>query len=297
MKNPFLILCAGAIAAMPAGLHAQSKCEPKFLQSSQTVFVDDFDAGSNSFAIENFDIRVRNAAGPGGGCTAILRVARSLRSPNPEAVGYQLQLSGQQIQILPNESSPPSAGSDYRISNVPGGTNGANLPFRLGVPSGWGVKSGSRTDELVVQLVDAKGVITDTLNLTIVIDVPPAAEVRVVGATGTDAIAQVDLGVLDPKQTTISDLFGIRVWSNSPYSVRFLSQNCGELVQTQNRGRIPYEILLNQTPVSTTGGLATQVPRATTALGDFHPLRVRVAPFSAYAGDYSDRVEVTVTAN
>lgn len=299
MKNSILVLWAAAAAIAPSSAAAQSQCEPEFLQSSQTVTVLAVDIGSSAYTIENFDLRLRNGskANGGGSCATTLRLARLSTSPTIDLIAYTLQSRGKSLEILPSETAPGTAASDLRLANLPTGSNGLNLPFQLGVPSDWGTTSGRRTDDLLVMLVDATGTVVDTLNLTIVVDVAPAAEVRVVGATGLDSIAQLDLGVLDPTATTVSDPFGIRVWTNSPYTVRFVSQNLGKLVHEEDRGRISYELLMNSAPVSVTGGIATSVPRVTTALGDYHPLQVRVAPFSARAGSYSDRVEVTVTAN
>ena len=286
-------------AAAPAV--AQSDCEAEFTDSAKTVIVQDIIVGGQDFTIERFDLRVRRAdreQGTNNGvCRAALRIARLSTSPTPNDIAYTLQSRGQNLQILPNEQSPGTTRSDLLLPAIQNGNGGFNLNFQLGIPSGWGARSGAFVDDLIVLLVDEQGQILDTLPLTIVLDVPPAAEIRVVGATGNDAVARVDLGILDPDQVNQSDPFGVRVWSTSPYTVRFRSQNQGRLAHEDRRGLIPYRLFMNRHEVDVQGGVAEQVPEGTSALGDFHPMQILVEPFQARAGFYSDRVEVTVTAS
>lgn len=291
------VLLIGAAIALPAMASAQSSCEPEFVGAGQSVVVQDIIIGRDDFTVENFQIRIRNGSGDNGPCATTVRVARLATSPTPNPTRFTLQSRGQALQILPRETAPGSSSSDLRISQVPAGRNGFSLPFQLGVPSGWGALSGTQTEDLEIQLVDDLGQVVDTLPLTIQIVIPPAAEVRLVGATGTDPIARIDLGELDPTTLNVSERFGVRVWSTSAYTVQFQSQNRGELVHSENRGRIPYELLMDQRPVSVVGGIAKQVPNGTDALGEVHPLLLQVRPFNARAGDYSDRVQVTVTAS
>lgn len=297
MKLPSSGMVAGLALVLPGALSAQSPCEPEFVQTAQTVVIDEIIVGRQDLTVETFQVRIRNGTDENGPCGATVRVARLSTSPTLTPSRFTLQSRGQALDILPREASPGSARSDLRIAQIPAGRNGFSLPFQLGIPSGWGAQSGQQTDDLVVLLVNDAGQILDTLPLTIQVTIPPAAEVRVVGATGTDPIARIDLGDLDPEQLTVSERFGIRVWSTSAYTVRLESENKGELVHSEKRGRIPYELLMNQQRVSVVGGIAAQVPQGTDALGDFHPLRLQVRAFTARAGFYSDRVQVTVTAS
>ncbi len=296
MKLLTSVLLSGLALAMPTAASAQSSCEPEFVGAGQSVVFQDIIIGRDDFTVENFQVRIRNGSGDNGPCATTVRIARLASSPTLNPTPFTLQSRGQALQILPRENAPGSSGSDLSIPQVPSGRNGFSLPFQLGVPSGWGARSGSQTEDLLILLVDDLGRTVDTLPLTIQIVIPPAAEVRVVGPTGTNSIARIDLGRLDPTKTNLSERFGIRVWSTSAYTVQFQSQNQGELVHSENRGRIPYELLMDQRPVSAVGGIAKQVPNGTDALGEVHPLIIRVRPFSERAGDYSDRVQVTVTA-
>lgn len=297
MKLLTSVLLTGLVYALPTAATAQSTCEPEFVEAGQSVVIQDIIIGRDDFTIENFQVRIRNGSGDIGPCSTTVRVARLATSPTLNPTAFTLQSRGEVLQILPRENAPGSAGSDLRISQLPAGRNGFSLPFQLGVPSGWGARSGSQTEDFLILLVDDLGQIVDTMALTIQIVIPSAAEVRVVGSTGTDPIARIELGELDPTAINLSERFGIRVWSTAAYTVQFQSQNRGELVHSEDGGRIPYELLMDQKPVSVTGGIAKTVPNGTDALGEVHPLIVQIRPFSARAGDYSDRVQVTVTAS
>lgn len=284
-------------AALPVAAQAQTSCVPEFVQAAQTVTLDDIAVSSGGSTSEPFQLRIRNGSGDNGPCAATLRIARSSTSPSSGAIDYFLQARGQLLEILPSESFPGTAASDLDIAQLPGNTNGLALPFRLTVPSDWGLAEGSQIEDLIVFLLDENGVVTDQLRLTIVLNVPPSIELRIVGATGRDVIASVNLGTLDPESVNTSSPFGIRVWSTSPYSVMFSSENNGRLVHTSAPSTIDYRLFMNGSEVNLVGLPAASEPDGTDALGDFHPLQVRVAPFRARAGDYSDRVEVTVSAN
>lgn len=296
MKLPMFAMISGFAFLSPAAALAQADCQPEFVQAAQTLVVRDIIVGRDDFAVETFQVRIRNA-GDNGPCSATVRVARLSTSPTLNPTPFTLQSRGQALAILPSETSPGTAASDLRIPQVTAGPNGFTLPFQLEIASGWGTVSGAQTEDLILLLVNSAGQLVDTSPLTIQLNIPAAAEVRVVGATGTDPIARIDLGELEASETTLSERFGIRVWSTSAYSVRFESENRGELVHIEQRGRIPYELLMDSRSVSLVGGIAAQVPRGTDALGDFHPLRLQVRPFSATAGAYADRVTVTVTAS
>ncbi|WP_379922881.1 hypothetical protein [Erythrobacter sp. R86502] len=296
MKLPLFAMISCVASAVPAAALAQAECQPTFVDAAQTLVVRDIVVGRDDFAIEYFQVGIRNA-GTNGACSATLRVARLSTSPTINPTPLKLQSRGQAVAILPSETAPGTPASNLRIAQVSAGPNGFALPFQLEIASGWGTKSGAQTEDLILLLVDNLGQIVDTLPFTIELNIPAAAEVRVVGATGTDRVAQIDLGELDPTATTLSEQFGIRVWSTSAYSVQFESENRGELVHSEQRGRIPYDLRMDSRSVSLVGGVAAQVPRGTDALGDFHPLRLQVPPFSARAGAYADRVRVTVTAS
>lgn len=159
------------------------------------------------------------------------------------------------------------------------------------------MESGNQVDDLIVLLLNESGAVIDTMNLTVSLTVAPSVEVRVVGVTGQSETASINLGVLDPSSVTTSDPFGVRIWSTSAYTVSFKSENDGRLMHTNRSDSIEYQLFMDGRQVNTLGGRAALVPNGTDALGDLHATAVRVEPFLAKAGNYSDRVEVTVTAN
>lgn len=297
MKRVAAILGAFAVVyASPA--MAQSECEPEFVQVAQTVSLNDIEVGAGNTSVETFEIRVRNVADENAPCRATLRVAQLSTAPSLGKIGYSLQAQGRVLQILPNEFVPGTAESDLDIPQLPSTQTGLAVPVRLLVPSNWGLKEGAQIDDLIVFLLDQNGSVADELRLTLALNVPPAVEIRTVGATGRDAIASVNLGTLDPNRVTTSNPFGVRVWSTSPYTISFKSENDGQLKHSSALNMIDYELFMDGTEVNVMGLPAGSEPDGTDALGDFHPMEVRVYPFEiAKAGDYSDRVEVTVTAN
>ncbi len=297
MKTLYRFAIIGSMLAAPAAAQAEAGCEPAFVQSSQTVTVSSIDVSAGSSASETFQIRARNDGSPGTKCPATLRVAKLSTSPSPSTISYALQSGGQLLQILSSENQPGTSASDLRIAQLPAGTNGLSLPFRLTIPSGWGLASGSQVEDLILLLVDETGTVVDTMLLSIALTIQPSVEVRVVGVTGQDTIARINLGILDPQAVNISDPFGLRIWSTSPYTVSFRSENEGQLVHDSVKASIDYQLMMDQQRVNVRGATAAFVPRGTDSLGDLHPMGVRVEPFRARAGNYSDRVEVTVTAN
>lgn len=290
-----MIGTATAVVAFPA--YAQSQCAPEFLQAAQSVTLNDIEVGAGNTASETFQIRIRNGSGDNSACPARIRVARLSTSPSRGQIDFSLQAQGQTMEILANESFPATAASDLDIPRLPSSPNGLAVPFRLIVPSNWGLAEGRQVDDLLVFLLDQSGTVTDQLRLTISLNVPPAVEVRTVGATGRDAIASVNLGTLDPERINFSNPFGIRVWSTSPYTISFVSENEGRLRHSSAPNTIDYQLFMGGSQVNLMGLPAGMEPDGTDALGDFHPLQVQVRPFRARAGSYSDRVEVTVTAN
>jgi hypothetical protein len=284
------MLSLAALYAAPAA----AECAPRFTQATQTVNVNATDVGNSAVARENFDIRVGNdQTGP---CSARLRFSRLTGGELRPDSGFQLASGNQEIDILPDESSAPLTKSDLFVPGIAGRSNGRAVPFRLTFATQWGVRSGVRQDEILVNLIDEGGVVVDTMILYVNFSVPDAVELRIVGATGNDRVAEIRLGRLDSTQTNRSDPFAIRVWSTSPYSIAFESENGGSLAKDGGSDRIPYILRLGGREVALNGVISESVGRATGALGDIHPVQVEVEPFVANAGDYADRVSVTVTA-
>jgi hypothetical protein len=284
----FLIACTSGLAT-PA---LAGDCRPEFVESTATVNFPSVEIGAGEFSRETFGVHVRNAGD--GDCSATVRVRR-IGAPLPEAPRYTLQSGATVFEVL-GEGAAPTAHSDLPVTNAPSDDKGAPVNFQLTLPTEWGLQSGFYGEQVELALLDPAGVEVDTLTVSLNIDIPRAVAMRVVGATGDAAVARIHLGTLSSTAPTTSDPFGVRIWSTSGYRVSVTSENHGQLVHHSNLGRLPYELDFDQRMVNLQGADSFVYPQHTPSLGRLHPLRVRVEPVSARAGDYADRVTVTVTA-
>ena len=276
------------------GAPAAAKCEPRFVEASQSINVSASEIGTGALTRENLNIRVENdGEGP---CSGRLRFSYATPTDISPNATFQLSSGRQVIDILPDDSSAPSAKSDLSVSGIPNGKNGRTIPLDLSFASQWGILSGTQRWEILVSFVGESGIVTDTMVLYLNFLVPDAVELRIVGASGDDKIAEIRLGQLDSRKINRSDPFAIRVWSTSPYSVAFESENNGNLVKDGGGDRIPYILRIGGIQLESNGAGSKSMGRATGSLGDIHPMQVEVEPFVAQAGDYADRVSVTVTA-
>lgn len=294
MKKAIALALAGPAMCVASAAAAQQTCAPEFVDTSTSVSVPNIIVTAGGVTEESFSFRVRNG-GTGGACPASLRIVRSSTSPASSNIAYSIRSGGQTLDILPSETSPPTPGSVLNLSDTQTGP-GDSIQMQLIVPSSWGLAAGSTTEDLIIQMYDQTGDLVDEMQLPVSISIQPAVELRVVGVTGQTAIASISLGELDPQNLNTSDPFGVRIWSTSPYTVSFVSENNGGLMHSSSTDRIEYDLYMNNREVSLAGAPAATVAQGTTALGDLHPLTVRVEPFRAKAGQYSDRVEVTVSA-
>ncbi|QFT76073.1 hypothetical protein [Erythrobacter sp. THAF29] len=285
-------LTAAAALALPT--QAQAACNPEFVDRVQTVSVSGVEIGVRERAREDFTIRVRNSGD--GECAAFLRIAKRTAAGLSDALPFLFSSGGRVLEVLPNQSVPGSTGTDLFIPAIPGTNNGRAVGMRLGIPTEWGLAAARYSDEFVVTLHDEGGALLDTMIVNVLVDIPPSVSMRIVGAAGTNRVKRINLGMLDPDATTRSDPFGLRIWSTSPYRVEFASENFGKLRKTIGEASIPYTLRMGGTRVELESANSREFPHHTSALGDFHPLRVEVEPFFSEAGRYSDRVTVSVSA-
>lgn len=295
-------LAASAMAGfllMPAVAQA---CPIQFEQTAQSVSLSASQVGPGMEARHNFVIRLRTSdnkttENDGSQCGVSIRFSQlptTIPSGQNKAV---LTTNGAIVDVLPTEISAPSTASDIPVAGQLGVTQASQgVPFQLVMPTEWGIASGINSDSLLVQLVDTNGNVIDTLTLSINISVLPSVELRLVGATGSDRIARVELGVLDPGRITRSDPFGVQVWSTGAYSVTIVSANAGNLAHATSSDQISYDLSLDGSRVNTAGALPATFGQRTGPLGQLHSVEITIMPFVALAGDYSDRVTVTVNA-
>lgn len=283
-----------AILSLASSPAIAQECEPEFTQSGTSVTVSGVTIGSAEVSRENFNVRVRNEGN--GRCSASIRVARIEGSNVGAPLEYSLRSGSNVIDILPTEGSASAPDTDFLVGGIPGGANGRAVPFIVTIPTGWGLESGFRSEQFLLSLVDASGEVVDSHVLTINIEIPPSVSMRLVGATGTDPIRSINLGTIEKDRISQSDPFGVRVWSTSPYSVSFSSQNAGQLEHEAGLDRIPYDLRMDNMPVNLVAGSEFTIPDRAPPLGIIHRLSVRAGPAVARAGNYSDRVTVTVSA-
>ena len=289
----FIALLTATFFIWPNPALAQ-ECIPEFVDSAKTVTVSDVEVGVREVSRENFQIRVRNQGT--GACSATIRFARVDGFASADSLEYTLRSGSSALQVLPNEAAAATSESELFVGGLPSGDRGRAVPFLLSIPSEWGIAAGFHTDQLQLTLLDSTGQVTDRLFLTINVTVPPSVSLRVVGATGTNRIATINLGNITSRDVSTSDPFGIRVWSTSAYSVSFESENGGNLRHEDGRDTIPYELRMDRQLVNLSGSGEFVFPERTTSLGRVHRLRVQAGPATGRAGGYGDRVTVTVSA-
>lgn len=294
MRNGTLLAALGTSLWATGAVAGAGECAPRFTQGAQTVTLAATDVGVGAEARENFQIRVQNEGN--GPCSATLRFARQTTSAGDPSARYSLVSGGQTVDVLPSELDVPSTRSDVFVPGLPGGANGRAVPIRLAFPTEWGITSGIHREELLVTLLNEQGAAVDTMLLYFNISVPPTVDLRIVGATGGNTVAEINLGELESDRVNLSDPFAVRVWSTSPYLVSFESEGSGALIHQNGLGRIPYSLRMDGAKIDLVGATPGAVGPATGPLGQAHPLLIEVQPFVAEAGDYADRVSVTVTA-
>ncbi len=288
-------------------------CQPAFVGGDQAVVIDGVEIEPGGRAIENFQVRVQNGAGTGGGspgssstvdatpCNATIQVSRLAGgSTAPDFPGYALRAPGnQQIEILPDPAAGGTPDSDVVVANAPSGPQGRAVPFQIGVPTQWGLRAGTYVDQLQLSLIGPDGGIVDRTTLTVTIVIPSAVALRLVGAIvgdGEAGPAQVDLGNLSSTRETRSQPFAARIFSTAPYVVRFSSANLGNLLHEQGREQVPYRLYFEGAAVELAGANEFPYLDRTPQAGDTRRMSIVVPPVVALAGRYSDRITITVMA-
>ena len=291
MRITALIASTIALWASPA---LAQECHPKFVNNSQTVNVSDVEVGARKVSRESFNVRIVNEHN--GPCSATIRFLRLDGTAVSANLEYALRSGSSVLELLPNQAATGTSQSDLLVAGIPGGDSGRSVPFLLTIPSDWGVEAGFHSEQIQLSLIDVSTQVVDTLLLTINVTVPPSVSIRVVGATGTDRVASINLGNITPRDVSVSDPFGIRVWSTAPYLVSFESENRGNLRHEGGLDLIPYEMRMDEQQVNLGASGDFVFPERTTSLGRVHRLRVQAGPATGRAGGYADRITVTVTA-
>lgn len=295
----------GAFVSMTlAGAAHAADCQPAFVDRDYSVVVAGVEIEAGGQSVENLQLRVGNAAanapGPGATpCEATILVARVGGAPVPGFPPYRLRSPGNQsIDILPDPSIPGSLDGGIVIANAPSGPQGRAVPIRLDIGTEWGLSAGTYVEQLELLLLDETGTIVDRTSLTITIVIPASVSIRLVGAVlggGTNGPALVDLGELSTTEVTRASPFGARIWSTSPYEVRISSTNRGNLLRELGSETIPYRLTFDAMDVDLGAEWQTFYPNSTGAAGVLRAMTITVQPVTATAGEYADRVTVSVS--
>lgn len=289
MRN--MLIGLAALLAFPAA--AAAECQPSLLPAPASVNFSGVSIGPGLSKDEPVSVTVRNTGDTP--CSLLLRVSRGLTDVALSAPDYRLFGPAGEIEILPFGEAAGTTRSDIVVNIDAASRRTVPLTFRLA--TGWGLRAGRYSDQLRFMLIGGGGNEVDSRDLSLTINIPPTATLRLFGSSGGDARrARIDLRRLSSTRETRSDPFAVRIWSTAPYHLSFASENLGHLVHTNGVDRIPYELTMNSTSVDLVGASQFFFDSHTGASGDIHPLSLRVGPVRTLAGDYSDRVTIIVTA-
>lgn len=308
MRQLRLLLAPIALAATPTTLLA-TECVPELVNADQSVVISGVEIAIGAMSVDDFQVRVRNSARDGSdsergnvdnSCPAIIRVSRLTGPADPNFPEYNLKAPGQSpIEVLQDPSAGGTPQSDVEIANVPLGQRGQSVPFRVEVPTEWGLTAGTYTDRLELLLFDRTGTLVDRTNLNVTIVVPATVSVRFVGAViggGFGSGARIDLGTLSTSERTRSQPFGARIFSTAPYLVNVASANLGNLAHVDLGSEIPYRLYFDGVQVDLAGTSAFTYLAPTARTGVTRPMSLEVSPATVPAGRYNDRITLTVSA-
>lgn len=274
---------------------AQAACEPAFVDGSNTVRLDPPVSLDDAQLIETFVVRVRNSGDEP--CVLRLGVGRDIPGGPRQFPTYSLNGPNGKVPV-PSLSGAANNGGFGNEFTVPAGGQIA-IPYDVRMKIGWGSEAGMFTEDLAFQLFDTRPerpVLTQMTQL--LLEIPKVALIRFAGANGVGGPALINMGPLSTSGPTRSPPFALRILSTSGYRMNLTSDNSGSLRQAGGAYLIPYELSIGGKQLDLAGaGVPIQSTRHTSSVGDVHPVNIVVQPDPEYpAGEYSDRVTVTVTA-
>lgn len=286
-------LCLGLLAVLPTA--ASAACEPGFADNSNSVRINPSPNLDDGRIVDRFEIRVRNSGDEV--CSVRLGVSRDLAASDSRFPTYELSGPSGAIPLASlTAPSATSAGSTAVV--VPAGEE-ISVPFVIRTQVGWGSEAGTFSQQLIFTL-QPEGQANDlkVQRTGLVLDVPSAARIRFAGAQGSDGPGMLDMGQLSQETATLSPPFAIRVLSTAGYQMQLVSQNGGSLVRQGSSERIPYDLSIGGRRLRMEGGGdEIRAGRHTSSAGDVHPVSIVIKPDpNWHAGDYSDRVTVTVSS-
>lgn len=269
-------------------------CEAVFVDDSVNISISNVNIGPREITQQSFAIMLQNDGNEP--CEAQVRITRIEGTAIPAPLAYSIGSGPSVLEIQANAGAPANSQGNLLVPQIPNTSRPFAVDLLVRIPTDWGLDAGEYQEQLQLQLLDQFGQPIDTLLLNLLVRIPPSVEMRVVGAAGSGAVATINLGEIDSQTSSVSDPVGIRVWSTSPYVVRFQSDNNGRLLHENGTETIPYQLAMEGRPVDLTTPTEFAYPRKTPAAGEVYRLQFRAGPVNALAGDYNDRVTVTIAA-
>lgn len=271
------------------------ECNLIFSERSVTIALvaADIGTGQKVAGSETVIISADREEGDTSACVATVRVSKI--SGFPDFPVYSLTAANRQIVASANEN----IGGPVNQANlaIPASSNRLVVNLQAVAATEWGLEAGRQIERLQLSLIARDGTILDRIPLNLELDIPKTVDVMFVGATGGGQATSIDLGFLSTVETVSSLPFGVRIWSSSGYQFAFSSENRGKLVHHQGSDAIPYDFFVNNVPypfdraAPPLGSAGASQPR-----GDSYSLSIRVPPRRSLAGEYQDRLTVSVSA-
>lgn len=286
---------AASVAPAAASAQPADHCLFRFAEDTVEMQLNaaELGAGSTVLGSENITIAGLQGTEDAGVCQMALRVSKLTNlSDFPD---YNLRASNRPISPSVSELIGSQASQINLTIPLSGASTTVN--FQAVVPTEWGLTAGEHLENLQLSLLNQAGVVVDRMKLDLVVDIPKVVDVMFVGSTGTGRTTSVELGQIEQMSETRSEPFGVRIWSSSGYGFTFSSENSGSLRHEQDLDAIPYQLAVNGVSYTLDNVSSRFTSNVSTAAGgDLYRLSIMVPARRNVAGNYHDRLTVSVNA-
>lgn len=288
---------AGAFLMLPAVAAAQpaTECDLSFAESSITITLLASDLGIGQSVAGRGDVLIEAVHNDSGrqDCVADLRL--SSVSTIPGFPDYSMTAGNRPIVPSANETIGGSR-NQLRIVVPPNRTT-TNVGMDAVAATEWGLVAGRQMEQLQLSLVGRDGTVLDRVPLYLELEIPKTVDVMFVGATGSGPASSIELGDLSATERVTSQPFGVRIWSSSGYEFMLQSENAGNLVHLQAMDEIPYELFVNGSRYALGAATSPIISIDPSEVGgDRYGLTISVPARRSVAGEYQDRLLITVNA-
>ncbi len=291
-----LMSLIGILALMwSAPVSAQGKCD-LVIDTSATSWTLVYDPLQDQGATREFDLILRNGGStPCNLFSQVELIADSFglsRDGGIERLDYVLVDEHANRDISPRAGVSPARGG--RPFQLAAGEQGL-MRFSFQISPNHIPLSGSYSQDVMINLLDATGRVERQKQISLVADVIATALIGLKGEfqrTGTTAV--IDLGALTEGPRSL--LTTLYVQSSAGYMVTVTSENLGQMRQGTTAWYIPYSLAIGDQVVSldTPGQLLEQ---STRPRFDNYPLSINIGPTTGKrAGNYRDTLTFTVAA-